>query len=58
MIEGIPYDTCCGCEVCRQICPVHCIEMKEDEEGFLYPKVTGTCIQCGKCLLTCPVYTV
>ena len=30
---------CCGCSACEQICPVGCIKMKEDEEGFLYPKI-------------------
>ena len=38
MIDKIPVDDCCGCEACRQICPVKCIDMIEDEEGFFYPK--------------------
>lgn len=58
MIEAIPMDACCGCEACRQICPVQAIDMIEDEEGFYYPEVTGTCIACGRCLKACPVYAV
>lgn len=30
---------CCGCEACSQICPKACIEMRTDNEGFLYPHV-------------------
>lgn len=30
---------CTGCAACFNICPFHCIEMKEDEEGFIYPIV-------------------
>ena len=28
---------CCGCTACLHSCPVHCMTMQEDEEGFLYP---------------------
>ncbi len=56
MIDKIPVDDCCGCEACRQICPVKCIDMIEDEEGFFYPKVIRECVKCGMCLNVCPVY--
>lgn len=47
---------CCGCTACVQRCPKHCISLKEDTEGFLYPKVdTTTCINCGLCEKVCPV---
>lgn len=37
-------------------CPVNCIEMKPDKDGFLYPHIrTEECIRCGKCEKTCPV---
>ena len=30
---------CTGCAACYAVCPESCIEMKADEEGFLYPEV-------------------
>lgn len=46
---------CSGCTACTSICPENCIEMQEDEEGFLYPQVDiSACIQCSKCVKVCP----
>lgn len=47
---------CCGCNACIQICPKSCINMIEDKQGFLYPKVIEeTCISCGLCEKICPI---
>lgn len=47
---------CCGCGACYSICPVSCIEMVEDAEGFAYPLVQqDACIGCLKCEKACPV---
>lgn len=47
---------CCGCRSCEQSCPVHCIAMRPDSEGFLYPNVDiSTCIRCGACEKACPI---
>lgn len=47
---------CCGCTACLQVCPVNCITMQEDEEGFLYPVTEEEqCIHCHKCESVCPV---
>lgn len=47
---------CCGCEACRQTCPMQCIKMSEDEEGFCYPEVKKTiCIDCKQCEAVCPI---
>ena len=47
---------CCGCTACKSICPQNAIEMVEDEEGFVYPKVDmDKCIKCGACKRVCPV---
>lgn len=47
---------CCGCAACYSICPKNCIEMKADEEGFLYPNVNkNICINCGLCEKVCPI---
>lgn len=56
MIKINDKSQCCGCNACVQRCPKLCIEMREDEEGFLYPKVdTTVCIDCGLCEKVCPV---
>lgn len=47
---------CCGCTACKNICPQKAIEMKEDEEGFLYPIINkDKCINCGLCKKICPI---
>ena len=47
--------TCCGCTACVHICPVHCISMEEDGEGFLYPVIAeDDCIHCHQCEAVCP----
>lgn len=56
MIKILDKAQCCGCTACINICPKNCIEMKEDNEGFLYPEVDKErCIQCGLCTKTCPI---
>ena len=56
MIEKrVKKNSCCGCAACYNVCPVKCIEMRADSEGFLYPFVnTELCIECGLCLQVCP----
>lgn len=54
MIQITDKDKCCGCTACYSICPKKCIEMKPDEEGFLYPVVdTEQCVDCGACDRVC-----
>jgi len=49
-------NACVGCRSCEQICPVKCIRLESDKEGFLYPRIDEKkCIHCGKCLVHCPV---
>lgn len=56
MISITEKHKCCGCSACVQRCPKGCIEMREDEEGFLYPQVDlDACIDCGLCEKVCPV---
>lgn len=56
MIRLSEKKDCCGCGGCSNACPVHCIEMKADAEGFLYPEVDeAACIGCGLCEQVCPV---
>lgn len=45
---------CTGCAACVKVCPVGCISMEADEEGFLYPKIdSDRCIGCNKCRDIC-----
>lgn len=55
MIRITDKKKCCGCGGCALACPKHCIIMKEDEEGFLYPVLDEeNCIDCGLCEKVCP----
>lgn len=47
---------CCGCGACAQVCPVGCIQMCRDREGFQYPSVKKQqCIHCNQCKVVCPM---
>lgn len=47
---------CTGCTACSQRCPVQCISMQADPEGFLYPHINeSACLDCGLCEQICPV---
>lgn len=56
MIEIKNKKDCCGCWACKNVCPVQCITMPEDEEGFRYPTVDkDKCINCHLCEKVCPI---
>ena len=59
MITITDKTKCCGCGACFNICPKHCITMRADAEGFLYPSVDKqNCVNCGLCEKVCPVLHV
>ncbi len=53
---GIPADSCVGCGACISTCPVGCLQMAADAQGFTYPAIAhADCIDCYKCQKVCPV---
>ena len=59
MIEIKNKNNCCGCFACSSVCPKHCIQMVEDEEGFRYPEVDkDICVDCHLCEKVCPIINV
>ena len=56
MINITKKTDCSGCYACYSVCPVGCITMKLDSEGFWYPVADASaCIQCGKCEQVCHI---
>lgn len=56
MIQILDKEKCVGCHACYSCCPLQCIAMEEDSEGFRYPQVDrDVCINCKKCEEVCPV---
>lgn len=46
---------CTGCRACEKLCPMGCINMKEEAEGFIYPHIDEKkCANCGICKNRCP----
>lgn len=49
------YENCYNCRNCENVCPVNAIEMVENKEGTLIPKIDKEkCINCGVCDKKCP----
>jgi coenzyme F420-reducing hydrogenase beta subunit len=46
---------CTACTACVNVCPVNCISMIQDKEGFEYPVADEKCIHCKKCENICPI---
>ena len=54
MVDKKFQNECSGCSACAEICPVHCIKMTSDKQGFLYPEIDhNLCINCGACDRVC-----
>ena len=47
---------CYGCSACQYFCPTNAVELRENNQGFLYPTIDiEKCIKCGKCEDVCPL---
>lgn len=47
---------CTGCAACANSCPLQCITMLPDTEGFPHPQIDqDKCVDCRKCVAVCPV---
>ena len=45
---------CTGCGLCKNVCPYDAINMIENKEGFLFPKIDKSkCQSCGLCYNIC-----
>lgn len=54
-MEICPSKECTGCNACSNICPKHCITLKENNMGELHPVINhDKCINCNLCIKTCP----
>ena len=60
-VKNIPVlwkkkENCCGCTACYAICPNSAIDMIEDKNGFIYPRIdVNKCIKCRMCIKVCPI---
>lgn len=49
-------ELCSGCGACAATCPIGCISMGSDREGFLRPVIDeDRCVSCNICKETCPI---
>lgn len=55
-ISVVNHDKCVGCAACSTACPISAIDMVDDDEGFIVPRVCeAKCVSCGKCVAACPL---
>lgn len=55
MIE-LEREKCTGCAACVNICKLDAVQMRYNEEGFLYPQIDREkCIECKQCQQVCPL---
>jgi len=56
LIDVINKENCTGCMACKNACSRNAIEIKDEKDGFSYPKINKEyCINCNICRKVCPV---
>lgn len=56
MIQLASKENCTACGACAFVCPKHCITMREDDLGRMYPVMDDRdCILCKRCQNVCPI---
>lgn len=56
ILEKLERELCCGCAACHDICNHKAIQMKPNEEGFIYPHlINSKCTKCNLCDSVCPI---
>lgn len=51
----ITTNPCTACGACASVCPVGCIDIKINADGFYAPIVDSeNCVECGACTRVCP----
>ena len=52
--KTVQADLCCGCGICKGICPKECISW-DRENGLYVPRIDAeACVSCGQCVSVCP----
>ena len=54
-ISVLNHKKCVSCRSCEFACPKGSIKLISSLEGFLYPVVDSSCIDCEVCIKVCPV---
>lgn len=56
-LETHVKNDCTGCGACAYICSTQAIQIRSDEEGFLFPHINNNlCVACNRCTMVCPQY--
>lgn len=51
----ITDNLCTACGACASVCPLKCIEIKRDCNGFYNPEIDeDRCVKCNRCSKVCP----
>ena len=56
MVQLAKHEVCTACGACAFRCPQHCISMREDSSGNIFPDIDYVhCVECHACEKVCPI---